>query len=165
MHRNVCCSFTGHRPEKLPWGTDENDPRCTALKKHLYKEVTSAYHLGYSHFLCGMARGTDLYFCEAVLRLRDLHSDVKIEAAIPFPKQAHRWKTSEQSRYYQLLDRCNYQTIVQQQYTQGCMHRRNRYMVDHSTRLIAVYNGTGGGTLYTINYANKQDLDIILLPF
>ena len=26
---NTCC-FTGHREYKLPWGSDENDPRRTA---------------------------------------------------------------------------------------------------------------------------------------
>ena len=30
----ICC-FTGHRPEKLPWGTDESDPRCVKLKEEL----------------------------------------------------------------------------------------------------------------------------------
>lgn len=33
------CCFTGHRPEKLPWGTDEGDPRCRMLKKKLYDAV------------------------------------------------------------------------------------------------------------------------------
>ena len=28
---DTCC-FTGHRPDKLPWGTREEDPRCAALK-------------------------------------------------------------------------------------------------------------------------------------
>ena len=27
------CAFTGHRPQKLPFGFNEADERCTALKK------------------------------------------------------------------------------------------------------------------------------------
>ena len=29
---NTCC-FTGHREYKLPWGSDENDPRCRKLQQ------------------------------------------------------------------------------------------------------------------------------------
>ena len=35
-------AFTGHRPEKLPWGSDESDPRCEALKQQLLEAVRAA---------------------------------------------------------------------------------------------------------------------------
>lgn len=53
--RQVTCSFTGHRPEKLPWGEDESDIRCAELKERLFDAVLAAYDQGYRHFLCGMA--------------------------------------------------------------------------------------------------------------
>lgn len=62
---SVC--FSGYRPEKLPWGENEADPRCEDLKKRLYEAVCSACEEGYAHFICGMARGADLYACEAAL--------------------------------------------------------------------------------------------------
>lgn len=68
--RPCTCCFTGHRPEKLPWGSDETDPRCAALKEKLRDAVEAAYGEGMRHFICGMARGCDLYFAEAVLALR-----------------------------------------------------------------------------------------------
>lgn len=163
MHSKLSCSFTGHRPEKLPWGSAENAPRCIALKENLNKEVETAYHAGYRHFLSGMARGTDLYFCEAALSLRDHYPDVTVEAVIPFPGQAERWNWHEQSRYHSLLEHCNFETVVQHHYSHGCMQRRNRYLVEHSSRILAVYNGKGGGTLYTLNYAIKQNLELIVL--
>ena len=43
--RPCTCCFTGHRPEKLPWGSDESDPRCTALKKKLSDAVLSLIHI------------------------------------------------------------------------------------------------------------------------
>ncbi|MEG1073216.1 MAG: hypothetical protein RSE09_06210, partial [Oscillospiraceae bacterium] len=55
------------------------------------------------------------------------------------------------------------ETQVQQHYDRGCMHRRNRYMVDRSGLIIAVYDGMMGGTLYTLNYALKEGLDVVLL--
>ncbi len=32
MDKKDTCCFTGHRPNKLPWGEDESDPRCLKLK-------------------------------------------------------------------------------------------------------------------------------------
>ena len=45
------------------------------------------------------------------------------------------------------------------------MLRRNRYMVDHANRVIAVYNGNpkGSGTLRTLNYALNEGVPVVLL--
>ena len=69
--RQESCCFTGHRPGKLPWGCHEQDPRCLHLKKRIADAVETAYEQGFRHFLCGMAQGCDLYFCECVLGLRE----------------------------------------------------------------------------------------------
>lgn len=163
--RAITCAFTGHRPRALPWGVNEGDPRCLAAKERLDEAVVRAYELGYRHFICGMAQGADLYFGEAVARLRLIHPDLTLEGAVPFPEQCKRWPLSDQRRYYDLLDRCDMETLIQQSYTPQCMHRRNRYMVDHSSRLIALYNGRGerGGTLSTLHYAMEQGVEIDII--
>ena len=43
------------------------------------------------------------------------------------------------------------------------MLRRNRYLVDHSARIIAVYDGMLGGTMYTLTYAMRQGLEVTIL--
>ena len=68
--RQSACCFTGHRPGKLPWRYNEEDLRCVSLKARIADAVEAAYQEGFRHFLCGMALGCDLYFCECVLRLR-----------------------------------------------------------------------------------------------
>ena len=77
--RPISCCFSGHRPGKLPWGDDEGDRRCLALKERLWNEMEAAYEQGYRHFICGMAQGCDLYFCELALALRQLHGDVTVK--------------------------------------------------------------------------------------
>ena len=67
----MVCAFTGHRPEKLPWGSRETDPRCCALKIQLDRAVRAAWEAGATTFACGLARGCDFYFAEAVLRLQE----------------------------------------------------------------------------------------------
>ena len=164
MDREHSCCFTGHRPDKLPWGTDERDPRCAALKLRLTAALHSAYSAGFRHFICGMARGSDLYFAEGVLALRQERPDVTLECARPCESQADSWPAAERQRYQSILDRCNFETLVQHHYDRFCMIRRNHYMVDHSSRIIAVYDGVPkGGTAQTLAYALKNGLvcDII----
>lgn len=162
--RPASCSFTGHRPEKLPWGDEETDARCLALKKAIAVLVQKAYDDGYRHFICGMARGCDTYFCEAVLALRERVQDVTLEAAIPCLSQSQRWTAPQQERYRRLVARCDYESVVQEKYDAGCMLRRNRYMVDHAALLLAVHDGSRGGTYYTIEYALKNRRDVLVLP-
>lgn len=81
--RPCSCAFTGHRPGKLPWGEDESDLRCIALKAKLRAAVESAIHEGMEHFICGMAEGCDLYFAETVLALKSTYPHITLEAAIP----------------------------------------------------------------------------------
>ena len=89
--KQFSCSFTGHRPTKLPWGYRENDPRCIALKERIFDAVEAAYAEGYTHFLCGMAQGCDMYFGEAVLALKELFSDCTLEALNPGTEEAKSW--------------------------------------------------------------------------
>ena len=58
---------------------------------------------------------------------------------------------------------CDFETILQTQYTSDCMVKRNKYMVDNSSVLISVFDGSFGGTMHTVNYAKKQGLEIIEL--
>jgi len=164
MESETRCAFTGHRPARLPWGTDESDPRCLTLKDRLAQALEEAYSQGFRHFLCGMAQGADLYFCEAVLSLRDRRPEVTLEAAIPFIGQADRWPQADRDRRQAILDRCDYETMVQHHYSAGCMARRNRYMVDRACRLIAVYDGQPtGGTFQTLHYAMTQGKTITIV--
>lgn len=159
--RQESCCFTGHRPGKLPWGYNEEDPRCLALKRRMADAVAAAYEQGYRHFLCGMAQGCDLYFCECALALREERPDVTVEAAIPCPTQADAWPAAQRERYDRLVSSCDFETLVSARYTPSCMQRRDRYMVDHASLLIAAFDGTAGGTRYTVEYAMRRGISVV----
>ena len=84
--------------------------------------------------------------------------------ARPCPTQADGWSEAQRSRYREILRRCDYETMVQQSYTPGCMQRRNRYMVDHASLLIAVNDGLRGGTRSTIEYAFRRGVSVLDIP-
>ena len=81
----------------------------------------------------------------------------------PCEEQAARWRERDRERWFSLVERCDNETMLQHHYDRGCMLRRNRYLVDHSGMLIAVYDGMLGGTMYTISYAMKRGLDVVTL--
>ena len=162
-NRSLTCCFTGHRPNKLLWGFDESDARCVLLKEELAARLEGVYEAGYRHFLCGMALGCDLYFAEAVLALRARHPSVTLEAAVPCDGQADSWTIPQQRRYDRLLAACDAVTFVQHSYTPGCMQRRNQFMVDRSSLLIAVYDGQRGGTMSTLLYARRQGVQTLII--
>lgn len=163
VDKNRTCAFTGHRMEKLPWRDNESDPRCVDLKNRIYDAVRTAYQSGITHFICGMATGCDMYFCEAAIALREEKPDVTIEAAIPFDGQSKSWDEALRRRHSRLVEDCDYLTVVQHEFSPNCFTRRNRYMVDNSCLLIAAYNGRPGGTMNTLVYALRQGLDIVEL--
>ena len=158
-------AFTGHRPAHMPWGTQEDDPRCQALKLLLKKTVLSAYESGCRTFLCGMARGCDLYFAEIVLSLRDsgVCPEATLTAMLPCPSQTSRWNASEQRRQAALVRRCDCVRVLEDAYSDGCMLRRNRMMVDECDCLITVFDGRQGGTAATVRYAARRGKTVIPL--
>jgi len=163
LDREQSCCFTGHRIEKLPWRGNEDDPRCLDLKNRIDRAVRDAFKSGVTHFICGMATGCDMYFCEAVLALRDEKPDITVEAAIPFNDQAKGWSPELRRRHSLLVESCDFFTLVQHEYSQDCFMRRNKYMVDNSRLLIAAYNGLPGGTMKTMLYAHRQGVEIVEL--
>ena len=160
--RRTCC-FTGHRPDKLPWGNREDDPRCFAIKRSLAREAEGLYRRGFRHFISGMAMGCDLYFAEAALSLRERCAGVTLEGAVPCATQPDRWPNEQRQRWQTILSQCDFETLIQQHYDRWCMQPRDRYMVERSAAILAVFNGTSGGTQYTLNQAMNQGLSIFLL--
>lgn len=154
------CSFTGHRPEKLKL-YEESDIKCIELKFKIYEEVFSAINDGYTHFISGMARGTDTWAAEAVLELSmKFDFPVKLFAAVPCPSQDEKWLGWEQERYTEILRCCEGVFLVSKRYSPNCMKKRNEFMVTNSDRIIAVYDGRSGGTENTIELAKKSEKNI-----
>ena len=155
--------FTGHRPQSLPFGFNENDVRCKELKALLTSLIREKIDNGVTHFLSGMALGIDCYAAEIILELRKEFPSITLEAIIPCANQSSKWSEQQVIRYNNILEQCDSKTILQQEYTPDCMVKRNRYMVDHSDCVIAVWNGKNSGTGATVRYAVMKNLPITIL--
>ena len=160
--KTVC--FTGHRVQKLPWRSNETDERCVKMKETLRAELKKAIMNGYNTFLCGMALGFDLICAEEVISLRETYKDIRIYGALPCMDQQKMWHINDKLRYQKLLEkldgiRCLHETYCGSE----CFLERNRFMVDNSSLMIALYNGVTGGTKSTVDYARKKGLEIVII--
>ena len=158
------CAFTGHRPKKFPWGYNEADARCLALKKALAEEIAKLVKAGYTDFLSGMAEGADTWAALTVLALKQENPALKLHCVLPCEGQADEWSASARERYFSILEQADEVVYVSREYHDGCMLKRNRYLVDHAACLLAVYNGEWrGGTAMTVRYAQKLGREITIL--
>ena len=108
----------------------------------------------------GLADSLSALGKKTVLALRERYPEVTVEAAIPCPTQADAWPEAERRRYRELVAKCDMETMVSDTYSSACMQRRDRYMVDHAMLLIAAFDGTAGGTRYTVEYALRRGIEI-----
>jgi len=162
--RERTCAFTGHRPQKLPFGLNEEDERCVALKEELRKQIINLIEKeNVTHFFSGMALGVDLMAAEIVLDLKEIYPRITLKSAIPCETQAVKWTVSQRERYYDIAARCDKETMLQSHYTPDCMDRRNRYMVDHADFILAVWNGKPSGTGRTVTYARGKNRTVIVI--
>lgn len=55
----------------------------------------------------------------------------------------------------------DYVLVLSKYYYPGCYQQRNKFMVDHSSLAIAVWNGTASGTGNTVNYVMHTGVKVI----
>ena len=158
------CCFTGHRPNKLPWKYKERGIKLFLLKIKLKNIIKSAIKSGYKYFISGMALGSDMLCAEIVLNLKKNYPYIKLECAIPCINQTEKWTKNNVIKYKKVLSKADKVVYVSSsKYFNGCMAKRNNYMINNSSLLIAIYNGTPGGTQQTIEKAKDNKLEIIII--
>lgn len=152
--RNRSYCFTGHRPEKLTMSEGK-------IKVALETAIKAAVGDGYRTFISGMARGVDLWAAEIVLRLRDEGLPIRLICASPYEGFENRWRAEWGEMYQRVLGSADLVKFICSGYSPSCFQIRNEWMVDHSARVIAVYNGASGGTRNTLDYAKSQGVSIV----
>lgn len=149
------CMFTGHR--KI-----DRDPikmlpaRVDALLEELIAE-------GYRDFRCGGAQGFDTIVALKVLEKRKKYPDIRLHLYLPCRDQSEHWGDMAKCAYDMVLSAADRVTYASERYVSGCMHARNRMMVEGSSLCVAYCSSQGGGTAYTVAYAQKLGIKVINL--
>ena len=158
------CAFTGHRPKKLPWRNDETAPECAALKATLTEQIAALIEKGYTHFMSGMAEGTDVWAAQSVLAFREENPALKLHCILPCFNQSEEWSASSQARYRSILEHADSVIFINREDKKDCMLERNRFLVSYAATVLAVYNGERrGGTAATVRYARRLGREVIVI--
>lgn len=149
--RSHTAAFTGHRTYR-----GEAAEALAALLGDLHAE-------GYRRFLCGMALGFDMAAAEAVLALRAAHPEVRLVCVVPFAGQDRRFPAVERERYRRILNAADERVVLRDDYRPDCYARRNDRLTDGASAVVAWYDGSSGGTHYTVRRARRLGLRILNL--
>lgn len=152
--------LTGHRPHKL-YGYNLETKRYYNLKDRI-KEILIENQC--EEAITGMALGADIILAYAVLELKLEGYDIKLHCAIPCRNHSCKWNTHDQKVYDKILQIADKVTLVtDEEYRPALMQIRNEFIVDTCDKLIAVWNGSKGGTGNCVNYARRKNKEIIQL--
>ena len=159
---NKIVSFSGYRPEKFAFIIKKGEAAYLALEKRIEDAVIKAVEDGYNTFFCGMAMGFDLIAGSTVYHLKETRSEmsnISLVAVLPF--ENHGFSNPWQVIHQVVLGKANEVITLSSKYYRQSYHDRNRYMVDHSSRLICYYDGQKGGTDFTVRYAKEKGLEVV----
>lgn len=150
---NQTCCFTGHR--KIPLDQLES------VTQRLRDAVIASIKDGYQYFGAGGALGYDTIAAQTVLKLREKYPEIKLILVLPCKTQTRGWTQADIDEYERIMAAADKVTYTSEEYTRGCMHKRNRHLVDNSSLCICYLTERSGGTAYTVDYALKKGLRVV----
>lgn len=115
---------------------------------------------GVIYYGCGGAWGFDFLAAEAVIEKKRLNPTVKLILVLPCKDQAKSWRPEQQATYSYIKTQADKIVYTAETYSKGCMHKRNRHLVDNSGYCISFLEKHQGGTFYTFSYAMGKGLEI-----
>ena len=143
----ICC-FTGSRDiRKISYREV-----YLRLRKILIELIEKE---GFSDFRAGGARGFDTIAALCIMELKATHPNIKLHLILPCKNQDRFFAPRERAVYRALIEMADSVTFLQEKYTSGVMHRRNRALVDGSDLCVALLQKSSGGTYQTVTYARS----------
>lgn len=154
LKEKTCC-FTGHRviPARV----------LPALAGELEQTLRRLIGEGVRYSGAGGALGFDTLAAETVLRLKGEYPDVRLILVLPCRDQTRGWKETDVRRYRDIASRADKVVYTAEHYSPGCMHRRNRHLVENSSVCVAWCTRETGGSAYTAAYARQRGLRLVML--
>lgn len=144
---------TGHRPNKLGGYNKQSRQKLTSIAK------TYLQNNKVDLVISGMALGWD-----TALAIASIQLNIPLSCYIPFKGQEIKWYPDSIKLYHAILNKADeVKYICEPGFANYKMQKRNEAMVNDCDILLAMWNGTNGGTHNCIKYANKINKPIVNL--
>lgn len=146
MAAQVIIAGTGHRPDKIGGYTQVAEDRVYNLAYDTLKALQPDI------VISGMAIGWDQALAQAALDLK-----IPLHAYVPFEGQESRWPMMVRENYWRIRHKATHVNIIcEGDYASWKMQKRNEAMVRDCTAILALWNGSSGGTANCVFYAQRQ---------
>ena len=134
------CAIIGCSPMCFPWGFDEEDEGCAALKLILINQITKLRGEGCTRFAVSMDCGVGLYAAEILHGLRGSEEELETICYVPYEEQATKWTPELRDRYFNALAACTEIVNVAHEKTVDCEFKAHLAAINEADTLIAVYD-------------------------
>lgn len=149
FNKEKTCAVTGHRDLSLGIDVELTE-----------KVLLSATECGYDTFMVGMALGFD-FLCFRILEKIRREKPIRIIACVPCRGQADKFSEPQKDEYLRMISVSDETVVLSEEYTRFCMQKRNIYMVDNSSLIIAYLKKDKGGAFNTVKYAESKGVTVI----
>ena len=149
----MVCMFTGHRDIRFE---DVN-----TLPVWLDERIEEYIALGYTDFCVGGATGFDTLAELKILEKKKKYGFIKLHLYLPCRDQDKSWTDNQKAMYRVVLEHADSINYVSENYFRGCMHKRNREMVEASDVCIAYCHSQKGGSRYTVTHCQKKGVKVV----
>lgn len=134
------CAIIGCSPMCFPWGFDEEDEGCAALKLILINQISMLRGEGCTRFAVSMDCGAGLYAAEILHGLKGSDDALETICYVPYEEQATKWTPELRDRYFNALAFCTEVINVAYDKTAGCEFKAHLEAVNEADTVIAVYD-------------------------
>ena len=134
------CAIIGCMPMAFPWGFDEEDEGCAALKLLLLNQITRLRSEGCTRFYISMDCGVGLYAAEIIHGLKETDGELESFCNVPYEEQATKWTLELRDRYFNALSTCTEVVNVGFEKTVGCEFKAHLAAIKGADTVIAVYD-------------------------
>ncbi len=149
------CCFTGHRML--------SEQARDQLPLIIHNKIFELTARNCQTFVTGGALGFDTIAARVICQAKEYFPYIRFVMVLPCKTQADRWPEQDKIIYHHCIKAANKVIYVGEEYTSGCMFARNRKMVDMSDICVAYCRSQRGGTAYTVNYAQRKNLELHFL--
>jgi uncharacterized phage-like protein YoqJ len=124
----------------FPWGFDEEDEGCAALKLILMNRISKLRGEGYTRFAVSLDCGVGLYAAEIIHGLKESDEELKTICYVPYEEQATKWTPELRDRYFNALAESTEVVNVSLEKTVGCEFKAHIEAMKNADTLIIVYD-------------------------
>ena len=149
------CGIIASAPLCFPWGFDEEDEGCVALKLILLHKITALRADGIKDFAVAMDPGLGLYAAEIINTLRESDPEMTLRCVVPYEGQATKWPPNLRERYFAELGKCAELAMVSTVETPGCRITALLNVIDAADMVLAVTSQEDLLTTMALHYGKR----------